>query len=70
MANLKNGYSFSGASATSNMFYGGAVSLDGYHLTSRGNAMVANECIKSINAKYSSNLPLVNTVNYSGVLFP
>ena len=70
MANLKNGYSFSGASATSNMFYGGAVSLDGYHLTSRGNAMVANECIKSINTKYSSNLPLVNTVNYSGVIFP
>lgn len=70
MANLKNGYSFSGVSATSNMFYGGAVSLDGYHLTPRGYAMVANECIKSINAKYKSNLPLINTVDYSGVLFP
>jgi hypothetical protein len=70
MANLKSGYSFSGTSATSNMFYGGAVSLDGYHLTARGYAMVANECIKSINAKYQSNLPLVNTVDYSSVLFP
>jgi len=70
MAGLKSGYSFSGASATSNMFYGGAVSLDGFHLTARGYAMVTNECIKSINNKYKSNLPLVNTVNYSGVLFP
>lgn len=70
MANLKNGYSFSGISATSNMFYGGAVSLDGFHLTPRGYAMAANECIKSINTKYKSNLPLVNTVDYSGVLFP
>jgi hypothetical protein len=70
MNNLKSGYSFSGISATSNMFYGGAISLDGYHLTARGYAMVANECIKSINAKYKSNLPLVNTVDYSGVLFP
>jgi len=70
MSNLKSGYSFSGISATSNMFYGGAVSLDGFHLTPRGYAMVANECIKSINAKYKSNLPLVNTVDYGGVIFP
>ncbi|MFM7015341.1 MAG: SGNH/GDSL hydrolase family protein [Bacteroidota bacterium] len=70
MSNLKSGYSFSGTSATSAMFYGGAVSLDGYHLTPRGYAMVANECIKSINSKYKSNLPLVNTVDYSGGLFP
>jgi len=70
MAGLKNGYSFSGASATSNMFYGGAVSLDGFHLTARGYAMVANELIKAINIKYKSNLPTVNTVDFSGVLFP
>jgi len=70
MASLDNGYSYSGVSSTSNMYYGGAISLDGYHLTSRGNAMVANECIKAINAKYKSNLPLVNIVDYSGVIFP
>lgn len=70
MDNLKSGYSFSGVSATSNMYYGGAISLDGFSLTPRGNAMVANECIKAINTKYKSNLPLVNTVNYSGIVFP
>ena len=70
MSSLKSGYSFSGVSATSNMFYGGAISLDGFHLTPRGYALVANDCIKSINAKYKSNLPLVNTVDYNGVLFP
>ncbi len=70
MANLKSGYSFSGISATSNMFYGGAVSLDGYHLTPRGYALAANECVKAINSKYKSNLPLINTVDYSGVVFP
>jgi hypothetical protein len=70
MSRLKNGYSFSGASASSNMFYGGAVSLDGYHLTARGYALVANECIRTINTKYKSNLPLVNTVDYGGVVFP
>ena len=70
MANLKSGYSFSGISTTSNMFYGGAVSLDGFHLTPRGYSMVANECIKAINTKYKSNLPLVNSVDYSGVIFP
>lgn len=70
MANLKNGYSFSGTSATSNMFYGGAVSLDGFHLTPRGYSMVANECIKAINNKYKCNLPLVNSVDYGGVSFP
>lgn len=70
MANLNNGYSYSGVSSTSNMFYGGAISLDGYHLSSKGYAMVANECVKVINAKYKSNLPLVNIVDYSGVIFP
>jgi hypothetical protein len=67
---LKNGYSFSGVSASSSMFYGGAISLDGFHLTARGNALITNECIKAINTKYKSNLPFVNSVDYSGVLFP
>jgi len=70
MSNLKNGFSFSGISATATMYYGGAVSIDGFHLTPRGYAMVANECIKSINTKYKSNLPFVNTVDYNSVLFP
>lgn len=49
---------------------GGTFSLDGVHLTGRGAAMMANEFIKSINAKYKSTLPLVNVNKYSGVKFP
>ncbi len=49
---------------------GGTFSLDGVHLTGRGYALIANEFIKSINAKYHSTLPMVNVNSYSGVQFP
>jgi lysophospholipase L1-like esterase len=44
--------------------------LDGVHLTGRGYAIIANEFIKAINAKYKSTLPQVNPNKYSGVKFP
>ncbi|NNC49007.1 MAG: G-D-S-L family lipolytic protein [Flaviramulus sp.] len=40
---------------TSNLVTGGAFSLDGVHLTSRGYAMAANEFMKAIDATYGSN---------------
>lgn len=46
---------------------GGVFSLDGIHLTPAGNAIIANEIIKSINAKYGSTLPLLNTSLYKTV---
>jgi len=49
---------------------GGIFSLDGVHLTPRGYAIVANEFIKAINAKYGSTVPLVDVSNYPGVKFP
>ncbi len=49
---------------------GGSFSLDGVHLTGKGYAVIANEFIKAINAKYKSNLRQVNPNNYSGVKFP
>lgn len=51
--------------ATGNIF-----SLDGIHLTPRGNALVANEFIRVINTKYGSSIPEVNPNNYPGVRFP
>lgn len=48
---------------------GGAFSLDGFHPTPRGYALIANEFIKAINAKYGSNLNGVNLGNYR-ILFP
>ncbi len=41
-----------------------AFGLDGVHPNPRGYAIIANEFIKVINAKYNSNLPLVNPSYY------
>ncbi len=47
---------------------GGVVSLDGIHFTPAGYALMANEMIKSINAKYSASIPLVDATRYRKVL--
>jgi hypothetical protein len=49
---------------------GGAYSLDGIHLNEKGNALLANEFIKSINQKYKSRIPLVNVNAYNATFFP
>lgn len=48
---------------------GGAFSLDGFHPTPRGYALIANNFIKAINTKYGSNLKGVNLGDYR-ILFP
>lgn len=65
-----SGIQFDGVRYTAKFVTGGTFSLDGVHLTGRGYALIANEFIKSINAKYKSNLPQVSTNSYSGVTFP
>lgn len=49
---------------------GGAFSLDGIHLTPRGNAVIANVFIDAINAKYGSTVPNIDIAQYRGVKFP
>src|SRR5688572_7439203 len=49
---------------------GNIFSLDGVHLTPRGYAIVANEFIKVINAKYNAKVPTVDVGNYNAILFP
>jgi hypothetical protein len=49
---------------------GGAFSLDGIHLTPRGNAVIANVFIDAINTKYDSTVPTVDITQYRGVKFP
>lgn len=61
----KNGVSYSPAYITGNLF-----SLDGVHPTPRGYAILANEMIKAINAKYNANVPLADETQYDTVLFP
>jgi hypothetical protein len=62
----------------SSLITGGAFSLDGIHLTSRGYAMAANEFMKSIDATYNSNFEASGNLvdigeyptNYSPLLPP
>lgn len=51
----ENGYSSDGFTLTGDFLVGGLFSLDGIHLTARGNAVVANEMMKLIDATYDSN---------------
>lgn len=60
-----NGVNYSPAYITGNLF-----SLDGVHPTPRGYAIVSNEMIKAINAKYNANVPQVDVTQYNTVLFP
>lgn len=65
-----SGIQLDGIKYTATFVTGGTFSLDGVHLTGRGYAVIANEFIKSINAKYHSTLPQVTVNQYSGVTFP
>ncbi|SDR76572.1 G-D-S-L family lipolytic protein [Christiangramia echinicola] len=61
------GIAFDGGTITSAFVSGGAFSLDGIHLTPRGNAVIANEIISEINATYGSNVPKANVGAYGTV---
>ncbi|WP_442795489.1 SGNH/GDSL hydrolase family protein [Pelobium manganitolerans] len=70
-----NGQSYTGVfidgvNISSAFITGNAFSLDGVHLTPKGYAIVANEFIKAINAKYGSTIPLAPIADYRAVKFP
>ena len=68
LGQLQNGgIEFDGGTITSTFATGGAFSLDGIHLTPRGNAVVANEIIEEINATYGSDVPKANVGDYGTV---
>ncbi|SHI35354.1 GDSL-like Lipase/Acylhydrolase [Hymenobacter daecheongensis DSM 21074] len=65
-----NGYATNGVNNNTSYIRGNIFSLDGVHLTPRGNAVIANEMIKVINAKYGSTLQQVDPNTYRGILLP
>lgn len=65
-----SGIMYDGVKYTATFVTGGSFSLDGVHLNGRGYAVIANEFIKAINAKYGSTLPQVSPGSYTGVIFP
>ncbi len=64
---LKNGVTQDGVTLNTSFITGGFFSLDGVHFTPRGNAYVADEIIKVINAKYGSTIPALNISSYNPV---
>jgi hypothetical protein len=70
LKNVKKGIVYNGVSINASFVQGGAFSLDGIHLTPLGNALLANEFIKSINSAYGSTIPKIDATMYKGVSFP
>ena len=56
-----------GSVVTSTYATGGGFSLDGVHPSPRGYALLANLFVEAINAKFGSNLPGVDPLDYTGL---
>ncbi|MFI5149275.1 MAG: SGNH/GDSL hydrolase family protein [Bacteroidia bacterium] len=70
MNKTNKGIVYDGMALNTAFVSGGAFSLDGIHLNPIGNALLANEFLKSMNATFGSTLPLVDATRYRGVIFP
>jgi len=62
----EGGYSSNGYTVTTDFLGGGLFSLDGIHLTARGNAIIANEMMKAIDFTYDSNFEEAGALNDIG----
>ena len=65
-----NGIATNAVNNTASYLSGNLFSLDGVHPTPRGYAVIADEMLKAINAKYGSSFQGVNANSYRGVVFP
>ncbi len=62
------GFTQNGVAYSSAYVSGGVFSLDGIHLTPAGYALMANEIIRNINAKYTATIPTVDASRYNRVV--
>ncbi len=67
---IKTGVLYNGISLNAQFVKGGVFSLDGLQLNPVGQALLANEFIKSINFTYGSTIPHVDVTKYKGISFP
>lgn len=67
---IKTGIMSNGVAIDAEFVKGGFYSLDGFYPTQKGNALIANEFIKTINAFYGSSLPTIHCADCNGVIFP
>jgi len=64
----QHGYVTDGIVFTSAFIQGGLFGLDGIHPTAQGYAILANEFIQSINARFGSSIPLVEVSSIPGTI--
>jgi lysophospholipase L1-like esterase len=67
---VQSGIKWDGVDFDAEFVGGGFFCLDGYHPNQKGYALITNEFIKAINAKYGSTIPTVNCTECAGILFP
>ena len=67
--NSPDTFTWDGVSVDFNLGQYGVFSLDGIFLNPRGQALLANECIKTINSAFQAVIPLVNINDYPGNIF-
>lgn len=70
LKSMSAGITWDGVTYTPSFVTGGAFSLDGVHLTPRGYALVANEILRVVNARYHASVPSVEINKYGGIRFP
>ena len=70
ISQLTSGTVYNGVSMSATFVSGGAYSLDGLQLNPIGQALLANQFIKAINATYNANIPHASVTKYSGIIFP
>ncbi len=67
---LLSEYTFSGAVYSSSYIFNSAFSTDGFYPSPRGNALIANEFINTINQYYSARIPLADVNSYPTPFIP
>ena len=66
----ENGAQFNAANYSIKFVSGGIYSLDGIHFTGRGNALLANSILATINDHYGSSIPWIDVNRFSQVRLP
>lgn len=70
LSEMESGLTYNGVTYSTEFATGGVFSLDGFHPNTRGYAIIANEFIDVINAKYNAKVRKINPEDYEGIIFP
>jgi hypothetical protein len=66
----QHGLVYEGITFNNQYITGGLFSIDGFSLTRRGNAIIANAFIDAINNRYKSSIPRISVSQFQGIEFP